>query len=120
MSVSTPQLPLSKRTLTLPSMSDFTGVNATEPRTSADHQLASAIITTHRGSGNIPNKVVNDSAASKNSVVATALSFSLSTGTSVKDFLRVSRKVPPSGYACAAIVFVVRVGCLLDFGRTSC
>ena len=28
-------------TLTLPSMSDFTGVNATEPRTSANHPLAS-------------------------------------------------------------------------------
>ena len=32
---------LSKRTLTLPSMSDFTGVNATDPRTSARPQLAS-------------------------------------------------------------------------------
>ena len=28
-----------------------------------------------------------------------ALSFSVSTGTSVKDFLSVSRKVPPGGYA---------------------
>lgn len=34
----------------------------------------------------------------------TAFSFSLSTGTSVKDFLRVSRKVPPGGYAVVAIV----------------
>jgi hypothetical protein len=35
-----------------------------------------------------------------------ALSFSLSTGTSVKDFLSVSRKVPPGGYAfVVAMVF---------------
>jgi hypothetical protein len=47
----------------------------------------------------IPKRVVNDSAASRNSVVEMALSFSLSTGTSVKDFLNVSRKVPPGGYA---------------------
>ncbi len=47
----------------------------------------------------LPNRVVNDSAASRNSVVDTALSFSLSTGTSVKDLLSVSRKVPPGGYA---------------------
>lgn len=45
----------------------------------------------------VPNNVVNDSAASRNSVVAIALSFSLSTGTSVKDFFNVSRKVPPGG-----------------------
>lgn len=45
----------------------------------------------------LPNSVVNDSAASRNSVVAIALSFSLSTGTSVKDFLSVSRNVPPGG-----------------------
>jgi len=39
--------------------------------------------------------------------VEMALSFSLSTGTSVKDFLRVSRKVPPGGYAfVVAILFV--------------
>jgi len=47
----------------------------------------------------VPKSVVNDSAASRNSVVEMALSFSLSTGTSVKDFLSVSRKVPPGGYA---------------------
>jgi len=49
----------------------------------------------------VPKRVVNDSAASRNSVVETALSFSVSTGTSVKDFLSVSRKVPPGGYAFA-------------------
>ena len=42
-------------------------------------------------------RVVSDSAASRNSVVETALSFSLFMGTSVKDRLRVSRKVPPGG-----------------------
>jgi hypothetical protein len=47
----------------------------------------------------IPNSVVRDSAASRNSLVAMALSFSLSTGTSVKDLLIESRKVPPGGYA---------------------
>jgi hypothetical protein len=47
----------------------------------------------------VPKRVVNDSAASRNSVVETTLSFSVSTGTSVKDFLSVSRKVPPGGYA---------------------
>ncbi len=43
--------------------------------------------------------MVNDSEASRNSVVDIALSFSLSTGTSVKDLLIVSRNVPPGGYA---------------------
>lgn len=45
----------------------------------------------------VPKRVVNDSAASRNSVVAIALSFSLFIGTSVKDFFRLSRKVPPGG-----------------------
>lgn len=57
--------------------------------------------------GVVPNKVVNDSAASRNSVVETALSFSLSTGTAVKDTLRVSRKVPPGGYAAGAAMIAV-------------
>ena len=47
----------------------------------------------------VPNRVVNDSAASRNSVVAIALSFSLVMGTSLNDFFRVSRKVPPGGKA---------------------
>ena len=58
-----------------------------------------------RGGEGGPKRVVNDSAASRNSVVGTALSFSLSTGTSVKDFLNVSRKVPPGGYALVVAMF---------------
>lgn len=56
----------------------------------------------------VPKRVVNDSAASRNSVVEMALSFSLSMGTSVKDFLKVSRKVPPGGYAVVAAMTFAR------------
>lgn len=59
------------------------------------------------GWANLPKRVVNDSAASRNSVVEIALSFSLSIGTSVKDLLRVSRNVPPGGYEAAAIFAVL-------------
>ena len=45
----------------------------------------------------IPKMVVRDSAASRNWVVAIALSFSASTGTVVKDCLKVSTMVPPGG-----------------------
>lgn len=45
----------------------------------------------------VPKRVVKDSAASRKAVVSIALSFSALTGTSTKDFLRVSRKVPPGG-----------------------
>jgi hypothetical protein len=38
---------VSKHTLTLPSMSDLTGVKATEPRTSAGHQLAAITTAPH-------------------------------------------------------------------------
>jgi len=62
---------------TFPNISFLTGVKATEPSTS--------------------NNVVRDSAASRKGVVEMALSFSASMGTSVKDFLSVSRKVPPVG-----------------------
>lgn len=41
-------------------------------------------------------------------MVETALSFSLLTGTSTKEVLRVSRKVPPGGYA-----FTVAMICIL-------
>lgn len=51
----------------------------------------------------VPNIVVNDSAASRNSVVEMALSFSASTGTSTKDFRNVSRRVPPGGMTTAMI-----------------
>jgi hypothetical protein len=64
--------------------------------------------------GSVPNRVVNDSAASRNSVVAMALSFSLLTGTSVKDFLSVSRKVPPGGYA---LVVAMAFWCAIEERR---
>lgn len=41
----------------------------------------------------LPNKVVNDSAASRNSVVEIPLSLAASTGTSAKDFWIVSNQV---------------------------
>ena len=110
---------LTKHTLTLPSISDLTGVNATEPRTSASRQSATITVTSGHNVANVPNSVVNDSAASRNSVVATALSFSLSTGTSVKDFLSVSRKVPPSGYDCAAAIVFCDTNWVFWVGRTS-
>ena len=46
-----------------------------------------------------PKRVVNDSAASRNSDVGMALPLEESTGTSTKDFLRVSNHVPPGGIA---------------------
>ena len=94
---------INKHTLTLPSMSFFTGVNATEPNTSGISPLAEIQKCRMFENQKVPNSVVNDSAASRNSVVAIALSFSLLTGTSVKETLRVSRKVPPSGYDCAIV-----------------
>jgi hypothetical protein len=54
---------------------------------------------------NVPNKVVKLSAASRNSEVATFCS--ASTGTSTNDLFRVSRKVPPGGYALAAAIFAI-------------
>jgi len=60
--------------LMFPWMSFLTGENAVEPKTS--------------------KSVVSDSAASRNSVVPMALPL---TGTSTKDFLRLSKKVPPGG-----------------------
>lgn len=50
--------------------------------------------------------VVSDSAASRNSVVATALPFSASTGTSTKDCLKVWTIVPPGGMTGADILAV--------------
>lgn len=64
----------------------------------------------------IPNIVVRDSAASKNSLVDTALFFSLSTGTSVKDLFTVSRKVPPGGYAFVDAIVILREFALLWSG----
>lgn len=50
--------------------------------------------------------VVKDSAASRNSVVEMALSLLASMGTSTKDFLKVSSKVPPGGIVGADMVSV--------------
>lgn len=74
-----------------------------EPRTSANSQYSTSAT---QSPSKLPNRVVNDSAASRNSVVEIALSFSLLTGTSVNDLLTVSRKVPPGGYALVAAMFV--------------
>ena len=81
-------------------------MNATEPNTSAEFRQFESLDNFRRVVGGVPKRVVNDSAASRNSDVATALSFEASTGTSVKDFLSVSRKVPPGGYAfVVAMIF---------------
>lgn len=57
----------------------------------------------------VPNSVVKLSAASRKAVVSMALSWLAFTGTSTKDFLRVSNQVPPGGYvvfvAIDAVVF---------------
>lgn len=53
----------------------------------------------------IPNRVVKDSAASRNSVVAIPLSFAVSMGTSAKDFFIVSNQVPPGGMTAAEDMF---------------
>ena len=89
-------------TLILPSMSDLTGLKATEPRTSVELFCAVSgdlfnFFFFLKKSGYIPKSVVKLSAASRNSLVDMALSLLLSTGTSTKDFLMVSKKVPPAG-----------------------
>lgn len=73
------QMASQKHTLMFPSMSDLTGEKATDPRAS--------------------NIEVKDSAASRNSVVEMALSFSASIGTSTKDRLKVESSVAPWGTA---------------------
>ena len=50
--------------------------------------------------------MVNDSAASRNSLVDTALSFSLLTGTSVNDRFKVEKKFCPGPYVVVAIVCI--------------
>ena len=52
----------------------------------------------------IPNRVVRLSAASRNWVVSIALSLAASTGTSLKDFLTVSKKVDMVTVMYAVIV----------------
>lgn len=51
----------------------------------------------------LPNKVVNDSDASRKSEVGIALSLEVSMGTSAKDFGRVSNQVPPGGKASLVV-----------------
>jgi hypothetical protein len=50
----------------------------------------------------LPNRPVSDSAACRKSVVLMALLLAASTGTSVKFFLIVSKKLPPGGYVSVA------------------
>ena len=54
----------------------------------------------------IPNKEVKDSEASRNSLVAMALSLAEWTGTSENDRLMVSNQVPPSGIEAIVILFI--------------
>jgi hypothetical protein len=53
--------------------------------------------------------VVRDSAASRNSVVEIALSFCGSTGKSVKDCLKVSRRVLPGSIVVAVIGVTIAI-----------
>ena len=59
----------------------------------------------------LPNSVVRLSAASRKAVVSMALSLLAFTGTSTKDFLRVSNQVPPGGY----VVFAAIIGFAASF-----
>jgi hypothetical protein len=59
----------------------------------------------------IPNNVVRDSAASRNSDVAIPLSFSLSTGTSTNDRFNVSNHVPFGGISGAEAIVSRRCCC---------
>lgn len=52
----------------------------------------------------VPNRVVKESAASRNSVVEIALSLAASTGTSENDFFMVSIQVPPGGITGAEVI----------------
>lgn len=58
----------------------------------------------------LPNSVVRLSAASRKAVVSMALSLLAFTGTSTKDFLRVSNQVPPRGYVVFAAMIAVAAG----------
>jgi hypothetical protein len=56
-----------------------------------------------------PKMVTRDSAASRKSVVAMALSFSASMGTSTKDFLKVWTMVPPGGITGADMAAMIQL-----------
>lgn len=51
-----------------------------------------------------PKRLVKDSAASRKSLVATALSLAASTGTSTNDFCKVSSQVLPGGMTGADMI----------------
>ena len=74
-------------------MSLFTGVKATEPRTSIRCQISYIPEASWVFAG-IPKRVHNDSAASRNGEVSMALSWLASKGTSVNDLLRLLKNVP--------------------------
>lgn len=81
-----------------PKRSFLTGVNAAEPRRSEHqkkhHSLALLVILKQAFTVNsLPNRVVRDSAAWRNSAVEIPLSLAASMGTSVKDFWMVSNQV---------------------------
>lgn len=126
-------------TLMLPRMSFLTGVKATDPSKSVmcagrgrNSQSRSSVISSDKAKARqVPKMVVRLSAASKNSVVPMALSLSASMGTSTKDFLRVSTKVPPAGITtadmlgnCVRFLFGryavwLKCGSFLSFSRCS-
>lgn len=84
-------------------MSDWTGLKATEPSTSERYHQNTACLM--RPWNIIPNSVVRLSEASRKSVVGIASFCDFSTGTFANDFLTVSKKVPPGGYAEAMILY---------------
>lgn len=100
-------------TLMLPKMSFFTGVNATEPRTSiiaCSDNLSDRNRQVWNPIAYLPNSVVRLSAASRKAAVSMALSLLAFTGTSTKDFLSVSNQVPPKGYVAFAAIIAVAAG----------
>jgi hypothetical protein len=95
-----------------PSMSFLTGLKATDPRISGErHQPGRSLSYRYDTDLRIlelflPKSLVSDSAASKKSVVLMALSFSLLTWTSTKDFFMVSRKVAMTAVGSEQLLLV--------------
>lgn len=76
-----------------------------EPRTSREeHTISQCLMDVEKMLE--PKRLVNASAACRNSVVLMALSLSDCTVTSVNDLLIVSKKVPPGGYVRVADMIV--------------
>lgn len=93
-------------TLMLPCISDLTGVNATDPSTSAHIHARVSDVSQPGAYPHTPNRVAKDSEASRNSDVEMALFLFSSIGTSTNDLLTVSNQVPPGGWSSVdAIVF---------------